>query len=132
MKDSYRNNYYNVAGTKGHMQYNDVPAGSHIFVIRATSESGEKIAVRRTVHVGKQLRSLIFVHYLIPLYNYVHVGESGDEQFCAVHLINEGVTVDGRTASVFFRGTEAVDSYLCKLSGLDSSDNTNSRPCEFV
>ncbi len=36
------------------MQYDDVPAGSHIFVIHATSESGEKISVRRTIHVGKQ------------------------------------------------------------------------------
>ncbi len=43
-----------LLGTEGHVQYDDVPAGSHIFVIRATSESGEKMAVRRTVHVGKQ------------------------------------------------------------------------------
>ncbi|XP_064398468.1 sushi domain-containing protein 2-like isoform X2 [Halichondria panicea] len=93
--------------TEGHVQYDNIPAGSHIFLIHATSELGEKFTVRRTIHIG----------------------ESGDEQFCAVHLINEGVIVDGRTASIFFKGTEAVDSYLCKLSSLDSSDNANPSSC---
>ncbi len=59
-------------------------------------------------------------------------GESGDEQFCAIHLINEGETVDGRTASIFFRGTDAVDSYLCKLSSLDSSNIANPSPCKCM
>ena len=45
-----------------------------------------------------------------------HVGERGDEDFCAVHLINEGVVIDGRFASFFFQGTDAVTSYLCRLS----------------
>ncbi len=78
---------------------------------------------------------LIFLHDLAPLYMfklYTCAGDSGDEQFCAVHLINEGVTIDGRNVSIFFRGTETVDSYVCKLSGLDISDTANSRPCEFV
>ncbi len=42
-----------LLGTEGHVQYDDVPAGSHTFVIHATSESEEKFAVRRTIHVGK-------------------------------------------------------------------------------
>ena len=59
----------------------------------------------------------------------VHAGESGDEQFCAVHLINEGVTVDQRSASIFFRGTEAVKSYLCRLSDPDVT-NSDFTTCE--
>ncbi len=59
----------------------------------------------------------------------VHAGESGDEQFCAVHLINEGVTVDQRSASIFFRGTEAVKSYLCRLSDPDIT-NSDFTTCE--
>ena len=45
------------------------------------------------------------------------LGEASDEEFCAVHLINEGVVISGKSASLFFQGTEAVDSYLCKLRG---------------
>ena len=36
------------------MQYDNIPAGSHIFLIHATSELGEKFTVRRTIHIGEQ------------------------------------------------------------------------------
>ena len=54
---------------------------------------------------------------------------SGDDEFCAVHLINEGVAVEGGTASMFFQGTEAVISFMCRLRLINELD-TGYQPCE--
>ena len=50
-------------------------------------------------------------------------GESDDEGHCAVHLINEGMVIDGRSAALFFKGTKAVNSYRCRLRGI-TTDTT--------
>lgn len=54
------------------------------------------------------------VHCLILC---LSVGAIDDENFCAVHLINEGVVVDGRSASFFFQGSRSAKSYRCRLRG---------------
>ena len=68
--------------------------------------------------------------------SYIHIliykGESDDEDFCAVHLIDEGVVVEGNTASLFFKGTNAVSSYLCRLKGPKGVIGTGFQPCEFL
>ena len=44
------------------------------------------------------------------------------EGFCHVHFINDGVSVDGDSATVEFEGTGSFDSFLCDLvkQGLES------------
>lgn len=39
-----------------------------------------------------------------------------EDDYCAVHLINEGVVVEGRSVKVQFQGTRStVRYYICKL-----------------
>ena len=59
-------------------------------------------------------------------------GEADDENFCAVHLINEGLVVNGRSAALFFKGTKAVDSYLCRLRGNTVTTYTTFDTCKSV
>ena len=56
----------------------------------------------------------------------VHVLSSTgeDTSSCVVHLINDGVVVDGYDVSIQFLGSRNVRSYLCKL------DDDNFYPCE--
>ncbi len=58
----------------------------------------------------------------------IHAGEKGDDQLCAVILVNEGVKVVGTSVSLFFRGSEAVNSYLCRLRSVDT--DTGYTSCE--
>lgn len=55
--------------------------------------------------------------------------ESGDVEFCAVHVINEGAVVGEQSASLFFWGTAAVQSYRCKLTGRNK-ENTDFITCK--
>jgi len=41
-----------------------------------------------------------------------------------VHLINDGVLVDGHNVSIQFQGSSDILSYLCKI------DDSNYRTCE--
>ena len=50
---------------------------------------------------------------------YCYVGSS-----CLVHLINEGVVVNGHEVTIQFLGGNSVQSYLCKLG------DSNFRLCE--
>ena len=50
---------------------------------------------------------------------YCYAGSS-----CSVHLINEGVVVNGHEVSIQFLGGSSVQSYLCKLG------DSNFHPCE--
>ena len=44
------------------------------------------------------------------------LGEAGDDRFCSVNLINEGVKVySGDCVSIQFRGCGQIESYKCKL-----------------
>ena len=56
----------------------------------------------------------------------VHVLSSTgeDASSCVVHLINDGVVVNGYDVSIQFLGSRNVRSYLCKL------DDDNFYPCE--
>jgi hypothetical protein len=49
---------------------------------------------------------------------------SEEEDFCIVHYINDGVTVDGDSATVEFQGTGDFDSFLCDL------DRQGLEPCK--
>ena len=44
---------------------------------------------------------------------------------CSVHLINEGVVVNGHEVTVQFLGGSSVQSYLCKIG------DSNFHPCEW-
>ena len=39
-----------------------------------------------------------------------------DASSCVVHLINDGVVVNGRDVSIQFLGSRSVRSYLCKMN----------------
>ena len=71
----------------------------------------------------------IYTNFHIILLWLPVLGETGDVEFCAVHMINEGVVISGRSASLFFQGTEAVESYLCKLRGPEFSEDFTS--CKY-
>ena len=58
------------------------------------------------------------------------IGEKNDKEFCAVHLVNEGLIIKGTSASLFFRGTNAVDSYRCRLRSV--SRDTGFTSCKLA
>ena len=47
-----------------------------------------------------------------------------EEDFCLVHFINDGVTVDGDTATLEFEGLGNFEDFLCDL------DREGLQPCE--
>ena len=42
-----------------------------------------------------------------------------DSQSCSVHMINEGLRISGRNASIHFTGTGPVESYFCRMDDSD-------------
>ena len=42
-----------------------------------------------------------------------------DAEHCTLHLINDGVSVNGHNATVDFTGRGPVDAYLCHLDKMD-------------
>ena len=39
------------------------------------------------------------------------------EEICAVHLINEGLSLQRGNVVIQFQGSQAVQSYLCRMDG---------------
>ena len=52
------------------------------------------------------------------LYVYTHFfcSTGKDASSCVVHLINDGVVVNGYDVSIQFLGSRSVRSYLCKMN----------------
>ena len=50
---------YILPGISGHVQYSNVPAGSYVLLIQATSIHRERATVRRIVHIG-EFRKLVY------------------------------------------------------------------------
>ena len=44
---------------------------------------------------------------------------------CAVHLMNEGISINGGNVSIYFVGIGPVESYFCRI------DRSPFLPCEF-
>ena len=56
----------------------------------------------------------------------IFLSYTANPNICTVHLINDGVTVDGDTATVEFAGSGPTTSFRCSLDGQSFS------PCELV
>ena len=54
------------------------------------------------------------------------ISYAANPNICTVHLINDGVTVNGDTATVEFAGSEPTTTFRCSLDGQAFS------PCELV
>lgn len=69
---------------------------------------------------------IIIIYVTLEVYD-VHalfiIGE--DSSSCAIHLMNDGISIDGRNVSIHFVGIGPVESYFCRI------DRSPFLPCEF-
>ena len=90
-----------MLGSSGRFERTDIPPGDYTLrVVAKDPSTGERKVIRRSFRV------------------------SGDNTYCTVVLINRGVTVDGNSATVEFRGSGIVSQYACSV------DRQEYMPCE--
>ena len=57
----------------------------------------------------------IIAYYTLYVYTHLFCSTGEDASSCVVHLINDGVVVNGYDVSIQFLGSRSVRSYLCKM-----------------
>ena len=79
------------SGSSGNVSFTDLAPGKYVLRVAATNSREDRAIERRRFEI------------------------SSDPSFCTTHLINEGVTVSGDTATVEFAGIGPAETFRCKL-----------------
>lgn len=85
-----------LSGSSGSVVFSDLPPGSYVVRVVADNGRNDRAIERRRFDI------------------------TGDSSTCTVHLINDGVTVDGNRVLVEFAGTGTVQVFSCQLRGQDA------------
>ena len=71
------------------MTYSNLQPGRYILRVVASNSREDKVVERREIEIN------------------------ADSDFCTIHLINDGVKVNGDSVEVYFAGMGSTDSYYC-------------------
>ena len=94
--------YFILPGSSGSIRFSDLPQGSYVLRVVADNGRADRAIERRRFDI------------------------TGNSSICTIHLINDGVTVDGNRVIVEFAGTGTVQAFSCQLRGQAAF------PCELT
>lgn len=81
------------AGSNHRALFHNIPAGTHNLRIVAENNKKDKLILKIKIYVS-----------------------GADNSFCAINLINNRLTYLGNSVMIYFKGTNSVDRFKCRLN----------------